>query len=78
MRILNRSSDDPISDLSLYLTIDEAKQMAGYLEDLISGDIHHAHINDDSYEREITISIYSSSNINSFDERSKRLITEGT
>ncbi len=78
MRILDLASDKSLENICIYLTPFEAKQMLGYLEDLLGGRIqHHAHLNDENYEREITLSIYQEDTLNEFDERSKKLIIEG-
>jgi hypothetical protein len=77
MRILDVSTDNKLQNICVYLTPAEAKQMLGYLEDLIAGKIeHHAHLNDDSFDHEITLAIYTMDNLDEFDERSKRLILE--
>jgi hypothetical protein len=75
MRILNEVTDQPIKRVALYLTIDEAKSLLTQLDGLISKPKrHHIHVEDASNEREITVAIYSGSNLSQFDERSRRLI----
>jgi hypothetical protein len=50
----------------------------GYLEQLLAEpDQHHFHLNDDSYEREITLTVYDSAHLNDYDARSKKLIQTG-
>lgn len=79
MRILDADNNKAINNLNLYLTMEEAKEMLGDLENLINnyGKNEHTHINDAEYEREIRLVLYNMNNLNSFDERSKKLILEG-
>ena len=75
MRILDNANVRPIKQITLYLTMDEAKSLYNQLDKLISKPkIHHIHVEDESFEREITVAIYTDSNISEFDERSRRLI----
>ena len=78
MRILDVDSDRAISNVCIYLTPSEATEMLGNLERLIGSPVtHHVHLNDQDYEREVTVAVYTGDNLNEFDERSRRLITEG-
>jgi hypothetical protein len=79
MRILDTDHNKAIKNLNLYLTIDEAKEMLSDLKNLINkyGNNEHTHINDAEYEREIRLVIYNINNLNGFDVRSKKLITDG-
>lgn len=78
MRILDVDTDRALHNIGLYLTPEEARQLLGYLEDLLKDpDNNHAHLTDSEYQHEITISIYTDSNVFFYDERSKRLISEG-
>jgi len=75
MRILDYVHDRPLKQVTIYLTPDEAKSLYKQLGDLISKPkLPHAHIEDDSFTREITIAIYTPANISQFGERSRRLI----
>ncbi len=77
MRIYDSDSDKKVSNVILYLTPDEAKEMRDSLESLIdSNDKHHEHIPDreDAFKREITICIYTNHNLETFDKRSQKLI----
>lgn len=78
MRILNLNDDLPLSNITVYLTPAEATQMVGYLEQLLAEpEQHHAHLNDDEYQREITLTVYQTGNLEHYDERSKKLIQMG-
>ena len=78
MRILNYADDTPLDDICVYLTRAEAKVMLGYLEQLLAEpDESHHHLNDDNYEREITLTVYDANSLDQYDERSKKLIHTG-
>jgi hypothetical protein len=56
MRILDRDEDKSVERVSLFLTESEARQIHGYLEDMLAGgDEHHAHIYDEEYQREVVL-----------------------
>lgn len=76
MRIYSLDSDTKINKVILYLTPDEAKELKGSLEAILSDSKkhHHEHIPDNEYKREITVCIYKEDNLSSFDERSRKLI----
>ena len=74
MRILDEGSDKKLDRVMLYLTEEEAKEMKDSLEFLLYKKHHHSHINSENFDKEITISIYKDSNLNSFNERSRNLI----
>ena len=52
--------------------------MIGHLEQLLAEpEQHHAHLNDDEYQREITLTVYQAECLDEYDERSKKLIQTG-
>ena len=78
MRLLDKDNDRALKNLGVYLTIDEAKEVLGDLQQLIehySGS-QHAHISDTEYEHEITLVVYLQDDLEQFDARSKTLIEE--
>ena len=78
MRILNLSDSVPLNSICVYLTPAETTQMIGYLEQLLAEpEQHHAHLNDDEYQREITLTVYQPEYLDEYDERSKKLILTG-
>lgn len=78
VRILDVDSDRSLGSIGIYLTPEEASQLVGQLQDLLDHpDNNHAHLNDAEYQHEITVSVYTPSNIRFYDERSKRLILTG-
>ena len=80
MRILDMNTDLPLKDIVLYLTKNEAKELYDALTDLLleGGAGKHAHINDIDYEHELTVLVYDEGNIEHLNERSKRIIRQGT
>jgi hypothetical protein len=78
LRILDVENDKALNDVTLYLTISEAKELLGDLQDLINkfGRNEHAHINDTEFNHELTLVLYDEQNLVGFDERSKKLIKE--
>ncbi|MFN8598015.1 MAG: hypothetical protein U0559_17750 [Anaerolineae bacterium] len=77
MRLLDLDHDQSLKNLGLYLTLAEARQMIGYLQTLLDDpDANHAHLNDSTFKHEVTISIYTDSNIQFYDERSRQLLNE--
>lgn len=77
MRILNSADNTPLNNICIYLTPAEATQMVGYLEQLLVEPGEHFHLNDDEYQREITLTVYQAGNLKHYDERSKKLIQTG-
>lgn len=74
MRILERNSNQVFEEIEIFLTLDEANELRGRLDGLISDlKIHHIHL--DSDDKELTVAIYTNENLDEFDERSRELIT---
>ena len=78
MRILNIENNNALKDIQIFLTPSEAEEMLGDLQRLIKEkkDFNHAHIADQHYKHEITISIYDNNNISTFNERARILINK--
>lgn len=75
MRVLDGDHDRSLKHVTLYLTAEEAISLHEQLGDLIAKPRHHhAHIEDDTFTKEITVAIYESSSLSRFDERSRKLI----
>ena len=78
MRILNQNTSLPLNSITLYLTSAEAQQAIGYLEQMLAEpNQHHFHLNDDEYQREVTLTAYQADDLSQLDERSRKLIIEG-
>ena len=76
MRILDNETGKPLVDIGLYLTPSEAREMSHALDHLLTKpEDHHIHLNDEGYQREVTLAVYTEGNLNEFDEQSRRLIT---
>jgi hypothetical protein len=81
MRILNddKGKQEAVNNVILMLTLDEAKELKGDIEQLISRnslDVHY-HTNDQEYEHEITVGLYEpSGKITQFTPRIQKLILE--
>jgi len=77
MRILDRSSDKSIDRVTLYLTRAEASELRDSLKAILAGPAErHEHVLSPDCSKEITVCIYDASSLNSFDQRSRKLIVE--
>ena len=75
MKIYNPDSKRTLDNVTLYLTPEEAADLGFSATDLSEHpEKHHHHINNSTFQKEITVSVYTDENINSFDEESKRII----
>ncbi len=76
MRLLDEDRNQAVMGLTLLLTPAEARELASKLSGLLEADWdgNHFHVNDASYERELTVAIYTKENLTSFDDRSRELI----
>jgi hypothetical protein len=75
MRIYDRKSDQELDEVTIYLTPDEAIELASYCQNLSEHpENHHMHFNDLDSTREITLAVYTAGNIRQFDERSRQII----
>lgn len=77
MHILDEKTDKSVNRLTVYLTRDEAKEIVDGIRDLLlNTQKHHVHLSSSDYRKEITFTIYDLQNLESYDDRSKRLIQE--
>ena len=75
MRIYDSDDDKTIDNVTLYLTVDEARELHDDLAGLIDRPAgNHAHINSSDYQKEITMCIYDAKNLDSFDEKTKKIL----
>lgn len=75
MRILDESSDKPLNNIILYLTKTEASELLDSLNEIIKKPSNnHTHISGENYQKELTVCIYDTQDLNGFDDRSKKLI----
>ena len=76
MRILDVDNNIAINNTTLYLRIEEAKELYDSIGALLKANdfSEHIHINDASYEHEITIVLYDEQQMGSLSERSQKII----
>ena len=76
MRMLDEATNKSISNLTLLLEKEEAVQLLGYLEELLSEEGKHAHyhLNTVDYSKELTIALYDKGELDSFSDRYQMLI----
>ncbi len=77
MRILDQESDASLNQITLYLTVSEAQELKDSLEMLLtSSAAHHEHVSSSDFKKELTLTIYDSQSIGSYDDRSQQIIRE--
>lgn len=77
MRILNDESKEKVDNVSIFLTLEEAEQLACDLKLLLNNPkIHHTHLSSEDYQKEITVCIYDANNLEAFHPRAIKLIKE--
>ena len=76
MRILDDNTKNRLDNVTLYLTMSEAKELRDSLDDVIMNPRagYHAHVSNEDYQKEITVCLYDAANLEGFSERSKQLI----
>ena len=78
MRILDEMTNKSTNNLTVLLEKNEAIQLIGYLEELVTNDsiAEHYHLNNADYSKEITIALYDVNRLDGFSERYKTLIID--
>lgn len=77
MRFVNSSTRERLREVTVLLKREEAQQLLVSLQDLLEGSAgHHVHVSDGEFRQELTLSLYSSQNLDSFDPASRRIILE--
>lgn len=78
MRFLNQENGQSINDMLLLMTYQEACEIRDDLERLISSEKlnDHRHIYDADFKHELTLSIYSENNLDSYQDNIRKLILE--
>lgn len=77
MRILDDKSDKKLDAISVFLTPEEAIQLRGYLNQLLSNPkLQHSHLSSSDYQKEITICLYDERDLEGFSQRAIRLIKD--
>jgi hypothetical protein len=81
MRILDITNDVSLSNILIYLTEDEARDLRSSIDSILesAAGSSHQHISNEDYQKEISICTYDPNNlesIKSLDKRSKKIILE--
>jgi len=76
MRIFDEDNRKVLSKVTLLLKEHEARELIEDLTFLLENRNEHAHVNDWTYEHEITIALYDENNIEHFSERIQKVIKE--
>ena len=78
MRILDEDSNRATRRVILLLTLDEARELRDALAGLVEQPSrNHAHVADPEYQWEVTVAVYSPTELQHFSDRVKTLITRG-
>ena len=77
MKIYDSKSKRELGRVTLYLTPDEASELADTARSLAKNpNQHHGHVNNADYSREVTIAVYTPENMSQFDAESQRLLED--
>lgn len=75
MKIYDQESKRILSNVTLFLTPEEARELAGAAEDLADNPRHHHHhVADKTFQQEVMLAVYTADNLHQFDEESRKLI----
>ena len=74
MRILDQDNDKAVNSILIMLTPSEAKELVDKIRQLTTEKGDHLHLGDETFLREITIAIYTSENVLTFNPRIVNLI----
>ena len=76
MRLLDQERNLSTREFLMLLTYSEACELRDDLERVIQNkkSADHIHLNDESYQHELTISLYDEDNLEDFQDRIKKLI----
>jgi len=75
MYIYDSENDKLLDNVTIYLTLDEARELYDSLAEIIEHPVgNHIHINSSDYQKEVTVCIYDIENLDLFDEKSKKII----
>jgi hypothetical protein len=75
MKIYDPETKRVLSSVTLFLTPDEAHELAGAAEDLARNPgRHHHHVSNKTLHGEVTLAVYTRENFDQFDEESRKLI----
>ena len=77
MRMLDEKRDQSLSRVTILLSRAEAEELRDSLEAILGGGIgQHEHTPSEDYQKEITVAVYDEANVDSFNDRCRRLIRD--
>jgi hypothetical protein len=75
MRIYDSSSKRVLTEIALFLTPSEMRELADTADQLANHPgMHHGHINDRAFAQDILVAVYTADNLSQFDEESRQVI----
>ncbi len=75
MRLLDLSTDRPITGVLLMLTPEEAAELKDAVEDLLAQpELLHAHVSDSEEKHLVTVAVYTPRNLGRFSDKVQALI----
>lgn len=77
MKTYDKKTKQCLASVTLFLTPEEAAELACSAKDLAGKpQKHHHQMSSSDYKTEITVAVYTKDNLVQFDEESRRIITE--
>ena len=77
MHIYDPINKRRLSEVTLFLTPEQAAELASTAEDLARDPRkHHGHVSNADYTVEITVAVYTPGNLDGFDNESRRILAE--
>ena len=77
MRIYDSKSKVVLQKITLFLTPDEASELADLARELANDPKkHHGHVTTVDYSQELTIAVYTAENLSAFDPESRAILEQ--
>lgn len=76
MRLFDETNDRTLKSLVLLLTMEEARELRDDLGALLQKTDTHAHVDDSTYEHEVTVAIYDPQRLKGFNDRIVKVIID--
>jgi hypothetical protein len=78
MRILDESTDRPVTEITIFLSVDEATALYQQIRRLVLDPrLSHVHVQDDDKQRQLILALYGPSKTVDLGQRVHRLIMTG-
>lgn len=75
MRVYDGGNETEVTDVTIYLTPDEATEVASRAQHLYDHpETHRTHLSSHDFSRQITLAVYAPDNIDQFDETSRAIV----